>query len=214
MFPDRLPNELEIEHCRRMQRSILSRGILGPLDRLGLSDWLMEEVLIMGMLENDIDEGLRIARLRLPKEPAVHDPAADAMNGLAEICHQANLKWWLDLSKPCGTCRGTSGVVAACLDCSGLGYARKERNVGELLMLIVSELAEAMEGDRKGLMDDKLPHRKMLEVEIADAFIRLFDFCGGKGLDIGGAFVEKMAYNQTRADHQIENRKAEGGKKY
>ena len=36
-------------------------------------------------------------------------------------------------------------------------------------MLIVSEIAEAMEGERKDLMDDKLPHRKMAEVELADA---------------------------------------------
>lgn len=34
---------------------------------------------------------------------------------------------------------------------------RKSLNVGERLMLCVSELAEAMEGHRKGLMDDKLP---------------------------------------------------------
>jgi hypothetical protein len=48
----------------------------------------------------------------------------------------------------------------------------KDRNVGEILMLIVSEIAEAMEGHRKSLMDDKLPHRPMLEVELADACIR------------------------------------------
>ena len=39
-------------------------------------------------------------------------------------------------------------------------------------MLTISEIAEAMEGERKNLMDDHLPHRKMAEVEIADAYIR------------------------------------------
>ena len=63
-------------------------------------------------------------------------------------------------------------------------------------------------------MDDKLPHRPMLEVELADAVIRIFDMGGGLGLDIPGAIAEKLAYNAGRADHKIENRAAEGGKKF
>lgn len=82
------------------------------------------------------------------------------------------------------------------------------------LMLTVSELAEAMEADRKGLMDDKLPHRSGREVELADAVIRIFDLAGGYGLDIAGAIAEKLEYNAQRADHKIENRKADGGKAY
>lgn len=90
----------------------------------------------------------------------------------------------------------------------------KQRNTGELLMLMVSELAEAMEGDRKDKMDEHLPHRKSIEVELADTVIRIFDFAGEKGLDIGGAIFEKLAYNNNRADHKPENRVKEGGKKY
>jgi len=45
-------------------------------------------------------------------------------------------------------------------------------------MLTTSELAEALEGDRKNLMDDKLPQYKMFDVEIVDTFIRLFDIAG------------------------------------
>lgn len=89
-----------------------------------------------------------------------------------------------------------------------------EVNVGEKLMLIVSEIAEAMEGDRKALMDDKLPHRPMREVELADALIRILDLAGFLEMDLGGAFEEKLAYNDTRADHRIENRKKAGGKAY
>jgi len=82
------------------------------------------------------------------------------------------------------------------------------------LMLCVSELAEAMEGLRKNLMDDKLPHRKMAEVELADALIRIFDLAGVLGYDLGGAMVEKSAYNTVRPDHQPGNRMIAGGKAY
>jgi len=81
-------------------------------------------------------------------------------------------------------------------------------------MLVVSELAEAMEGDRKNLPDDKLPHRPMREVELADALIRIFDMAGAYNMDIGGAVAEKMAFNAIRPDHKLENRMAEGGKTY
>lgn len=82
------------------------------------------------------------------------------------------------------------------------------------LMLVVTELAEAMEGLRKDLMDDKLPHRKMGEVELADALIRICDLAGVLGYDLGGAVVEKDAFNSVRPDHKIENRVAAGGKAY
>lgn len=88
------------------------------------------------------------------------------------------------------------------------------RNIGELLCLVHSEISEAMEGARKGLMDDKLPHRPMLEVELADAVIRCFDMAGGLGLDLSGAIAEKMTFNASRADHKLENRRAEGGKAF
>lgn len=82
------------------------------------------------------------------------------------------------------------------------------------LCLIHSEISEAMEGDRKGLMDDHLPHRSMLEVELADAVIRIADLAGALDLDLGGAIAEKMAYNAQRADHKPEARAAQGGKAY
>ncbi len=91
---------------------------------------------------------------------------------------------------------------------------RKERNVGELLALIHSEISEGLEGHRKKLMDTHLPHRAMLEVEMADAIIRIFDLAGYLGLDIGGAYVEKREYNANRADHKLENRIKEGGKAF
>jgi len=87
------------------------------------------------------------------------------------------------------------------------------RNFGEVIALIHSELSEALEGWRKGLMDDHLPERNMVEVELADTVIRIFDTAGAEGLDLAGAIRDKFAYNQTRLDHRIENRKKPNGKK-
>ncbi|MDE3023467.1 MAG: hypothetical protein KGI54_16730 [Pseudomonadota bacterium] len=109
-----------------------------------------------------------------------------------QAIHYHNAKWWCDLH--------TGEPI--------------QRNAGELLMLIVSEIAEGMEGHRKGLMDDKLPYRPMLEVELADAVIRILDMAEGFGLDIAGALVEKCKFNTTRHDHTRESRLAHGGKAY
>lgn len=95
-----------------------------------------------------------------------------------------------------------------------LQVATKPRNVGEALALVHSEVSEAMEAARKNLNDDHLTDRKGLEVELGDAVIRIFDLAGGLGLDLGGAIVEKMAYNTKRADHKPENREKDGGKQF
>ena len=85
--------------------------------------------------------------------------------------------------------------------------------VGDKLMLIVTEVAEAKEGFRKNLKDDKLPHRDMCEVELADVIIRVGDLAGRLGYDLGGAVKEKLEFNANREDHKIENRKGVNGKK-
>jgi len=92
--------------------------------------------------------------------------------------------------------------------------------VPEKLMLIVSEVAEAMEGDRKGLQDDKLPQYSMLRVELCDVLIRTFDLLGkldeqeGLGDASESALSDKMKFNANRPDHKLENRTKEGGKRY
>lgn len=88
-----------------------------------------------------------------------------------------------------------------------------DRNVGSLLMLIVTELAEGMEGHRKNLKDDKLPDRDMLEVELADAVIRIFDLAGACGYDLEDIILRKLAFNLARPDHKLEARAGENGKR-
>lgn len=78
------------------------------------------------------------------------------------------------------------------------GDAVKKAFNAQLLALIHSEISEALEADRKDLMDDKLTHRTGLEVELADATIRIFDMAGGLNLDLGGAILEKLEYNKSR----------------
>lgn len=88
-----------------------------------------------------------------------------------------------------------------------------DRNFGEVVALMHSELSEALEADRKGLMDDKFTHRDGREVEFADCIIRILDTAAAMGLDVAGAIIEKNRYNKERADHKLEAR-ASGGKRY
>lgn len=122
--------------------------------------------------------------------PGDVDLALDGLTVLAADLHQKNVDagWWD---------HGTGKYV-----------------IGTKIALIHSEVSEAMEGHRKGLMDDKLPHRPMVEVELADVLIRVFDLAGALNLDLSGAVREKLAFNAQRADHKPEARAAAGGKAY
>lgn len=134
---------------------------------------------------------------------------AIAGNFLVEFCHAAsvNAGWWHYVNP------GVASVVDLS-DEARRGTRFGKALVAEKLCLVHSEVSEAMEGHRKGLMDDKLPHRPMIEVELADAVIRIADLAGALGLDLGGAVAEKMAFNAVRPDHTAEARAAAGGKAY
>jgi len=133
-----------------------------------------------------------IAYRLVPANDNTQQDHATAINALAAHLHSksASAGWWNDIDP-------SDPYVAA-----------------TKLMLIVSEISEAMEGIRKDLIDDKLPHRKMGEVELADALIRICDLASALGYDLGGAVVEKVAYNDNRADHKLEARAAAGGKRF
>ena len=89
-----------------------------------------------------------------------------------------------------------------------------ERNVGEVIALMHSELSEALEAYRRDLMDDKLTTRPGIEVEFADCIIRILGTAAAMKLDIGGAIVAKNRFNKERADHKLAARNAPGGKKF
>ena len=100
------------------------------------------------------------------------------------------------------------------------GFWDNKRNVGELLMLVVSELGEAMEAHRKGkFADSQLFDRELeanikhedsfqiafkhhikdtFEDEISDAIIRLLDLSAGLDIDIEWHIQKKIQYNKTR----------------
>ena len=82
-----------------------------------------------------------------------------------------------------------------------------ERNFGEMIALMHSELSEALEADRRDLMSDKIPGFTGIEEEFADVIIRICDLAGRRKLNLGQAIIAKLAYNQTRADHKMENRR-------
>lgn len=119
---------------------------------------------------------------------------APAITEFSRICHQlsVNAGWYQDPK--------TGAMI--------------QRNVPEMLMLTVSEVAEAMEGVRKNKADDHLPHRLSAEVELGDATIRIGDLTACLGFDLGEAIYEKLVYNSRRADHTLTARAADGGKAF
>jgi len=81
----------------------------------------------------------------------------------------------------------------------GHNWWDEDRNDGEMLMLIVSEIAEGMEALRNGdARSDKITHRKGIEEELADAIIRIMDLSVARGWDVAGALIDKMVYNAQR----------------
>lgn len=135
---------------------------------------------------------------------------ASCVNAVVEASHQAMVAagWWTNKQT------GLDLVEVILNPEDKLQALLGGALVAQKLCLVHSEISEAMEGHRKGLKDDKLPHRSMLEVELADAVLRITDLAGALGLDLGAALEEKMAYNARREDHKLEVRQAGGGKSY
>lgn len=94
-------------------------------------------------------------------------------------------------------------------------YARTNSasSTGDAISMIHSDVSKALEGVRKNSMHSLFPHRRTVEVELAAALIRICDLCGHLKLDLGGAYADKLRYNETRADHKREAR-ADGGKAF
>ena len=79
------------------------------------------------------------------------------------------------------------------------GWWDRDRPLGEVLMLVVTELAEAMEAYRTGNpSSEKIEGLSSVEEELADTVIRILDLAAGMGFDLEGAIRAKMTYNETR----------------
>lgn len=124
-------------------------------------------------------------------------PAEVSVNFLVNLCHSASVAagWWHD-------------------PVTGQPLFDELNMVPQKIALIHSEISEAFEGFRRDRKDDHLPDRPAIEVELADAMIRILDLAGALRLDLGGALADKMVYNKERADHKTAARLSAGGKKF
>lgn len=160
-----------------------------------LNDELVRKYEVAERLINDIFDGT--------PESQKDFVVAALLNKVRDIVHSRNRAkgWWHD--------KAGNDMLDPNYDQEKFAFL-----IGTKIGLLMCEGAEQMEGFRTDAMDDKVPHRRQDEVEGIDVFIRLFDLAGALKHDLGGAYVDKVAVNNVRADHKPEERAKKGGKKF
>ena len=66
------------------------------------------------------------------------------------------------------------------------------------IALMHSEVSELLEAVRKPDLEGHLADHSLEDEELADIIIRVLDYCGWKGVNIGKAVKAKMEFNATR----------------
>lgn len=79
------------------------------------------------------------------------------------------------------------------------GWWCEDRNNGELIALMHSELSEGLESLRKGLRSDHIPEFLGIEEELADVIIRIMDAASCRNWKVAEALIVKIEFNKTRA---------------
>lgn len=78
------------------------------------------------------------------------------------------------------------------------GWWKKDRNQGEIIALIHSELSEALETLIENKQSDKIPKFLGIEEELADTIIRIMDYSEGFNYKVAEAIIAKLKFNYTR----------------
>lgn len=79
------------------------------------------------------------------------------------------------------------------------GWWKGDRNDGEMICLMHSELSEALEGLRHGNpASDHIPAFTAVEEELADVVIRIMDFAMAKNHRVAEAIIAKIEFNYNR----------------